>query len=152
MISPEKTYQKVNKVRTKAGLSELSWDNTLAEVALQRAKEIYESDNWSHTRDGGKFFDSIIKENNVTGFDIYGENLARKFRNTDNMIRAWYKSPSHKKNMLKDYTDTGIATFGNVTVQLFGRRNATTTATTTKTTKKSANPRLQRRINNADSK
>lgn len=131
MISPEKAYQAVNKVRTKQGLTELNWSNDLADLALQRAIEIYDSNNWSHESPRGKG-----KYGTTTAYDLMGENLARKFRNSDNMIKAWQDSPTHLKNMTQDFTDTGVATYGNVTVQLFGRRVAKTAITKPKVAKK----------------
>lgn len=118
-ISPEKTYQKVNKLREKQGLSVLMWDNRLADAALARAKDMYDSKIWSHDVNGKHAISYI---NNVQDFDLIGENLARKFSNSDNMVKAWQLSPAHNKNLTQDFTDTGIATYGNVTVQLFGRR------------------------------
>lgn len=121
MISPEKVYQKVNKVREKQGVPALNWDNTLANLALIRAKEIYDTKNWSHESPRGK-----EKYGTSTAYDLWGENLARKFRNSDNMVQAWQKSKTHNDNLVRDFTDTGIGTYGNVTVQLFGRRKKPT--------------------------
>lgn len=116
-ISPEKVYQQVNKVREKAGLHQLDWDNDLASLALDRAKELYETKQFTHESAKG-----MGKYGTTTDFDLVGENLARKFRNSENMVRAWNESPTHRKNMLQNFTDTGVATYGNVTVQLFARR------------------------------
>ena len=120
-ISLEKTFQSVNEIRKQNGLRELKWNNALADAALARAKEMYETKQWSHNLNG-KHIDAYV--GNKYDYDLLGENLARKFKNSDNMVKAWQKSETHNKNILqKDFHETGIGTFGNVTVQVFGRLN-----------------------------
>lgn len=122
-ISPEKTYKSVNALRKKQGLTELRWSNSLADAALARAKDLYETKIWSHDVNGKHAVNYI---QNPQIFNLVGENLARKFKNSDSMIKAWQKSETHNKNLTQDFDETGIAVYGNVTVQLFGRRTSST--------------------------
>ncbi len=40
----------------------------------------------------------------------YGENLGRYYTNTDTLISAWVKSPSHYQNIVEsDFTRIGMA-------------------------------------------
>lgn len=110
MISIEHAYQHINATRHKHLITPVRWDNTLAELALQRAVSIYERRNEKPTTKG-------------YGFSLLGENVAERYRNSDNMIQAWKKSPVTNNNLLlPTYTDIGIATYGNTTVALFGTR------------------------------
>jgi uncharacterized protein YkwD len=58
--------------------------------------------------DGTEPWDFILGEK----YDyIYaGENLAKNFSTFDDVVEAWYNSPSHKENLLnKNYTEMGFA-------------------------------------------
>ena len=121
-ISPKKVYTKVNKTRKENKMNELIWNQALYEAAYERAKEIHETGNWSHKRKDGSDYSTAIKGLDTLGVDLVGENLGRKFKNSDSMIKAWMKSPGHKKNIMQDFTDTGVATYKGTTVQLFGRK------------------------------
>jgi len=70
-----------------------------------------------------------------SGYDYYyaGENLAMNFLDTEEVIKGWLNSPSHRENLLnKDYKDMGIAVvsgdFNNeginriLVVQMFGSK------------------------------
>ena len=59
-----------------------------------------------------------------------GENLAKNFGGSKEVVDAWYKSPSHRENLINDkYTDVGFAVVNGVldgyettlVVQMFGK-------------------------------
>lgn len=109
----------VNRIRAHKKLKPLTANKALEVLATTRAKYIFENDDFSHTPKQGLGYKEAIGNKD---YSYVGENLARKFPSKKEMIKAWYRSPTHKKNMLENYDETGIGTFGNVTVQLFGRK------------------------------
>ena len=43
-------------------------------------------------------------------YSVAGENLAIDFVDAEDVVTAWFNSPTHKANMLsKEYTETGVA-------------------------------------------
>ena len=75
-------------------------------------------------------------------YQYAGENLAIGFLNSNEVTRAWMKSPDHRENILNPhYQEMGLAVVkGNfqgqettLVVQFFGKQMTTTTAVATKT-------------------
>lgn len=128
-ISITSLLQGTNGIRQQNELEALRINPALMEAAQRKAAHMFENGYWSHIApDGTTPWEFILAEN----YDyIYaGENLAKNFSNSDQVIEAWYKSPSHKENLLnKEYEEIGFAVVNGVlegyettlVVQLFGR-------------------------------
>lgn len=127
-----------NKKRSEAGLSSLSINTTLSKAAEKKAKHMFEKGYWAHVSpDGTEPWDFILAED----YDyIYaGENLAKNFSTSKEVVEAWYNSPTHKENLLSaNYSEMGFAVVNGVldgykttlVVQMFGKpRHATYLAT-----------------------
>jgi len=125
------TYTNVK--RKEAGLSELRLNSALTSAAHQKAEDMFKDQYWAHiSPDGTEPWDFILGQN----YDyIYaGENLAKNFNNSRDVVEAWMKSSSHKENLLSpNYDEIGFAVVNGVmegyettlVVQMFGRpRNA----------------------------
>jgi len=90
-------------------LNPLILDDHLSQLATQRAEIVYS--DWSHNNWKSSFKD--------TDCAYQGENLAKDFNDVQAFF-AWYKSPTHKKNMIdENFKTIGIGTYKNVTVTLF---------------------------------
>lgn len=87
----KKVLSLINKERKKKGLSSLKWNNTLESAAKTRAAEA--SLKWAHTRPDGSDWYTVCN-------DTYGENLAKNFSSSKDVVKAWMKSASHKDNIL----------------------------------------------------
>lgn len=122
-----------NARRKDAGLSELRLNSALTSAAHQKAEDMFKDQYWAHiSPDGTEPWDFILGQN----YDyIYaGENLAKNFSNSKDVVEAWMKSTSHKENLLSpNYDEIGFAVVNGViegyettlVVQMFGRpRNA----------------------------
>lgn len=122
-----------NQKREDAGLPKLSIDPKLTQAAQKKASHMFSKNYWAHVApDGTEPWSFILAED----YDyIYaGENLAKNFNNSKDVVEAWYKSPSHRENLLSDkYVDVGFAVVNGVldgyettlVVQMFGKpRNA----------------------------
>jgi hypothetical protein len=118
-----------NKKRDEAGLSDLILNPKLTLAAEQKAKDMFKKGYWAHmSPDGTEPWDFILGQK----YDyIYaGENLAKNFSNSKEVVQAWYNSPSHKSNLLSaNYDEVGFAVVNGVlngyettlVVQMFGR-------------------------------
>jgi len=106
------TYTNVK--RKEAGLSELRLNSALTSAAHQKAEDMFKDQYWAHiSPDGTEPWDFILGQN----YDyIYaGENLAKNFNNSRDVVEAWMKSSSHKENLLSpNYDEIGFAVVNGV--------------------------------------
>ena len=84
----------LNQQRAAMGLSEISWDSSLAAEAQKRAEEVVS--NFNHDGfGGGTYLENLYKGGTNSAADVYS---------------AWYNSPGHRAAMLNaDATKAGVA-------------------------------------------
>jgi len=128
-INIEDLLSYTNNRRKQSGLSELRLNRKLSIAAEKKASHMFDKNYWAHiSPDGVEPWDFILDEN----YDyIYaGENLAKNFSDSDDVVEAWMESPSHRDNLLSpNYDEVGFAVVNGVldgyettlVVQLFGR-------------------------------
>ncbi len=114
-ISPQELLTCTNSFRTE----NVKLDPILSYVARIRARDMVVNDYFAHKNPitglgAGNILDKI-EYNWKRG----GENLARRFKNADDVCRAWMDSPTHKDNILGDYERVGFAVRGDLVVQIF---------------------------------
>ena len=137
-INIKDLLQGTNKIREGAGLSDLRLNAKLTSAAEKKAADMFKKGYWAHASPSGvEPWDFILGQ----GYDyIYaGENLAKNFSTSKDVVEAWYKSPSHKSNLISpNYDEIGFAVVNGVmngyettlVVQMFGRpRQASQIAT-----------------------
>ncbi len=128
-ITVEEVIAKTNVERAKMGLPPVQENKALDKAAQAKAANMFEENYWAHFAPSGKDPWGFI---NGAGyrFSYAGENLARNFYTTDEVVKAWMASPTHKANVLNpNYQDIGIAVVDGVLlgqkttliVQEFGR-------------------------------
>lgn len=130
-------FDTTNTVRAEAGLDTLRLNPTLSAAARKKAEDMFKEGYWAHVSPSGVepwYF--ILEE----GYDYSyaGENLAKNFNTSEEVVTAWYQSPSHKENLLStNYDEVGYAVVDGVlegyettlVVQMFGRpRNSSAVA------------------------
>jgi len=132
-IKAPDVIEQTNRQRAVLGLKPLSENRLLDQAAEKKASDMFARQYWAHTAPDGTepwaFFKAVGYE-----YRYAGENLARDFSVTPDMIRAWMKSPKHRENIVNPkYTQIGVAVKNGVlngvettlVVQLFGTpRNA----------------------------
>ncbi len=128
-ITVSDLYASTNKLRADNGLSALALNETLSAAARQKAEDMFKNDYWAHISPSGvKPWDFIIGAN--YDYSYAGENLAKNFNTSDEVVSAWNNSPSHRENLLSsNYDDVGYAVVDGVlggykttlVVQMFGR-------------------------------
>ena len=93
----------VNAARKAAGVSELKWDSSLEQTAIQRAAECAIS--YSHTRpDGSECFTAFPSVGHA------GENIAQFQLSAESVNKGWTGSPEHYGNMVNPaFTRMGAA-------------------------------------------
>lgn len=108
-ISVNKLYQLTNQQRESNGLSDLSYNEKLANAAAQKAQDMFNQNYWAHYGPNGTTpWDLILKSDYQ--YEFAGENLAKNFLFSQGVMDAWMNSPTHKENILrKDYSEVGFA-------------------------------------------
>ena len=113
----------INQKRTSAGLAKLKIDDETQNVARIKAKDMVDSNYFSHTSPTyGSPFD-MLKSFKVS-YKTAGENIAGNSSNSK-AVEAWMNSEGHKANILNssfNYTGIGVVNgskYGKIYVQMF---------------------------------
>ena len=131
-VSAQKIIALTNEVREQYNLPLVQEDLLLNKAAQEKAEDMFKNKYFGHFSPTGVSPWYWIDQ---SGYDYYyaGENLAMNFLDTEEVIKGWLNSPSHRENLLnKDYKDMGIAVvsgdFNNeginriLVVQMFGSK------------------------------
>lgn len=108
-ISVDKILTLVNQKRAEANLSPLTLSDQLSQASTQKANDMFSKNYWAHISPTGTTPWVFI---NSSGYQyLYaGENLARNFNSSAEVVDAWMNSPSHRANIMKpEYKDIGLA-------------------------------------------
>lgn len=98
-----------NLKRQENGTIPLSLNDRLSLAAKEKAADMFSHNYWAHNSPDGKTPWVFIKNSGYT-YVYAGENLARGFQNSDEVIKAWMASPDHRDNMLsRNYSEVGFA-------------------------------------------
>ena len=104
----------VNKARNENGLSSLTLNSSLSNVAQKKAEDMKNNNYFSHTSPTyGSPFD-MIKSFGIN-YKTAGENIAMGQKTAEAVFNAWMNSSGHRANILnKNFTQMGIGyTSGN---------------------------------------
>ena len=128
-ITIRQLLDNTNQVREKEGKKSLILSEKLSKAAEQKAKYMFEKNYWAHTSPEGVEPWTFILDQDYD-YSYAGENLARNFYYSKEVVDAWMKSPTHKENLLSgNYDEVGFAVVNGVldgyettlVVQMFGR-------------------------------
>lgn len=113
-IDQKKIIELTNKEREKKGLPDVVENEALDKAAQMKAQNMFVENYWAHFAPSGKSpWDFILGSGYK--FTYAGENLAKNFYNSDDVVSAWMASPTHKDNLLNSkYQDIGIAVVDGV--------------------------------------
>lgn len=127
-IDQKKLIELTNAERSKKGLPPVSENTALDKAATLKAQNMFSENYWAHFAPSGKSpWDFILGSGYK--FTYAGENLAKNFYESDDVVSAWMASPTHRDNLLNSkYQDIGIAVVDGVlngqkttlVVQMFG--------------------------------
>lgn len=127
-IDQKAIIELTNQERQKMGLSKVSENTALSKAAELKARNMLQENYWAHFAPSGKTpWDFILSSGYK--FTYAGENLAKNFYNSNEVVKAWMASPTHRDNLLNSkYQDIGIAVVEGIlngqkttlVVQMFG--------------------------------
>jgi uncharacterized protein YkwD len=127
-ISPEKIIILTNDQRLQNDQNPLTTSQKLNQAALAKASDMFANNYWAHTSPSGTEPWYFISQ---AGYEYKhaGENLARDFENSLEVVSAWMASSTHKKNVLDSrFNQIGVAVVNGsingqettLVVQMFG--------------------------------
>lgn len=127
-INIQRVIEETNRERQQKGLSPLTENPNLAAAARAKAANMFEENYWAHFSPTGKDPWGFITKAGYK-FVYAGENLAKNFQTSEEVVSAWMNSPSHRDNILNSkYQEIGIAVVDGtlqgqqltLVVQMFG--------------------------------
>jgi hypothetical protein len=108
-ITQARVIELTNQERAKNGLGPVKENSMLDAAAAAKAQNMFEENYWAHYSPSGKDPWGFIQRAGYH-FSYAGENLARNFNTSEEVVQAWMDSPSHRANLLGNkYQDIGIA-------------------------------------------
>ena len=147
VISPQGSYiatllpnvlvDLTNEQRETEKIGDLKFNAILAKAAELKAEDMAAKGYFSHNSPDGKTPWYWLKQVGYV-YSYAGENLAVNFFDSQDVVDAWMKSPTHRANLLNEhFTEIGIATAkgtyegrdGIFVVQFFGRPSVAKAAT-----------------------
>lgn len=127
-IDQKSVIELTNEERVKNGLPPLTENLSLDKAAQAKAVNMFSENYWAHFAPSGKTPWDFIQGSGYR-FSYAGENLAKNFYTSDEVVAAWMNSSSHKENIMNPkYQEMGIAVVDGVlngqkttlVVQMFG--------------------------------
>lgn len=127
-IDQKRLIELTNIARQSRGLSPVSANGALDKAAMLKAQNMFSENYWAHFAPSGKTpWDFMLGSG--YRFTFAGENLAKNFYKSDDVVTAWMTSSTHRDNLLNPrYKDIGVAVVDGVLngqkttliVQMFG--------------------------------
>lgn len=130
-ISPSRIVELTNDQRKSAGLSTLTYNESLAAAAAAKAQDMMSKGYWAHFGPSGETPWGFIL-NAGYQYEYAGENLAKNFMDSGAVVDAWMRSESHRANIMNNnYKEIGVAILNGslsgedttLVVQMFGSKS-----------------------------
>lgn len=131
-ITDVELLNNTNLARTQNNQAPLALSPQLSDAARRKAANMFEHDYWAHFGPDGATPWSFIKAAGYN-YSFAGENLAKGFTTSQDVVNAWMNSPSHRENLLSTkYKEMGFAVVEGklqgeetvLVVQMFGSQVA----------------------------
>lgn len=142
-ITENEILVKTNQARQENGLPPLTLNAQLEHAAEVKASDMFYKNYWAHFAPDGSTTPWLFIKNSGYEYLYAGENLAKGFTNSSDIVSAWMKSPTHRENILSSrFKDVGFAIVEGklqgedtvLVVEMFGSQNFIPTKTESKTT------------------
>lgn len=133
-VSIEQLLVLTNQKRQENGLGVLTLDERLNQAAVNKGNDMLAKGYWAHISPDGTTPWVFIKGAGYA-YTYAGENLARGYTNSPDVVNAWMASDSHRQNMLSaNYSNVGFAVVSGslngedtvLVVEMFGTSNLAT--------------------------
>src|SRR5581483_392807 len=109
-ISTNELLSLTNKMRQQNGQPTLTLNSDLNQAAAAKADDMFAKNYWAHFAPDGSTTPWMFIKNSGYDYLYAGENLAKGFTSSSDVVTAWMNSPSHRENILSPkYKDIGFA-------------------------------------------
>src|SRR5690606_38362299 len=82
----------------------------LLQASEAKALHMLEKDYWSHADPGSSITPWFFLDEAHYAYYYAGENLAKDFTSSEELLEGWLNSPSHRQNLLDSrYSHIGVA-------------------------------------------
>lgn len=104
-------FDLTNVIRVRFGIKPLEWDEQTAEAAFVHSKDMYESQQFSHTSEkNGELADRLEASSVV--FQMAGENIAANYIDAPAAMEGWLNSKGHRESLLnEEFTHLGVGVY-----------------------------------------
>ncbi|GLB61191.1 putative membrane protein YlbC [Cytobacillus sp. NCCP-133] len=111
-----------NIMRVRNGLNPLKWDEATAAVAYAHSRDMYESNDFSHTsKTYGELADRL--EAGGVFYETAGENIAANYMDAPAVVEGWLNSKGHRESLLNEkFTHLGVGVYKKHYTQNFIRK------------------------------
>ena len=100
-ITIQKLLELTNTKRSENGLSPLTLNSSLSDAARRKANDMLSSNYWAHNNPTtGATPWTFVKASGYS-YELAGENLAKNFMFSSDVVQGWMDSKSHRDNLLK---------------------------------------------------
>ncbi len=108
MSYEQQVVQLVNVERQKAGLSSLTLDSSISNVARKKSQDMASNNYFAHQSPTYGSAGDMLKQFGVN-YSAWGENIASGQRSPEAVVSAWMHSEGHKANILSsNFTKIGV--------------------------------------------
>lgn len=108
-IMQKNIFNLCNAERAKENISPLTENELLQKAAQDKLNDMFSKNYWDHKGPNGETAWDFVKKEGYL-YALAGENLARGFESSAEVVLAWMKSETHKANILNPrFKDIGIA-------------------------------------------
>ncbi|MFD5850309.1 CAP domain-containing protein [Cytobacillus oceanisediminis] len=100
-----------NVIRVRHHLQPLKWDDMTAAAAFAHSKDMYESNDFSHTsKTYGDLSDRL--EAGGVSYEAAGENIAANYTDAPAVVEGWLNSKGHRDSLLnEEFTHLGVGVY-----------------------------------------
>lgn len=106
-MSSDILLSNTNDYRTRAGLSNLKLNDSLARAAQAKANDMVAHNYWSHVSPDGTTPWAYFQKFQYS-YNGAGENLAYGFATSEQVVSAWMNSAEHRANVMGNFADIGF--------------------------------------------
>jgi len=100
-----------NVIRVRHHLQPLKWDDQTASAALDHSKDMYESNDFSHTSKTYGDLKDRLQAKEVL-YEAAGENIAANYTDAPAVVEGWLNSKGHRDSLLKEeFTHLGVGVY-----------------------------------------
>jgi uncharacterized protein YkwD len=118
----QQIFDLTNILRLRHQLETVQYDPKISEVALGHSKDMFETENFSHTSEKFGELSNRLEAADVF-YQLAGENIAANYMDGPAVVEGWLNSKGHRETLLnKEYTHLGVGVYHKYFTQNFIQR------------------------------